>query len=826
VLKKIHLFVLLLFLGISPVLWATHIVGGDFYYRQVGNNRYEITMKLYIDCENGQPGAISSDAEAIVSIFDGFDNSYESKFTMTRTSPTRLNKLQYKCVIPEQGICVDQYIYVKTITLNPGANGKILSFQRCCRNNSINNIIAPESTGATYWVKIPGTNTVTSDNSPQFKELPPNYICTNAPLIFDHSATDSDGDSLVYELYNPYTGATKENPRPDNTFGNGMFDAPPFEGIIWKSPYSTNNQLGGNPLMEIDSKTGLLTATPTVEGQFVIGIKVKEYRKGILIGETLRDYQFNVRPCRFDIISAFVAPIYACSDTVKFTNRSYKATNYTWNFGDTTCTDDTSNLVEPTYVFPGNGNYKVMLTARNNVCEDVYYTTVKVKSKIKVDLGPDDTTCFNVDKFLITNIFDATKTQWNTGEFGPFIRATKPIEYIATVFYGSCFGKDSVAFALDPPTYYLTSDSIYCDSVSGSITLDPMGRTDIKCKWNNSAQDTFYTYKVSKPGIYPVEITNKWCTILDSVDLWLASKPKIGPYLFVCNEFDKQYDGGDFRDATYLWSDGNTSRFNNINKSGKHWVRVSQRNCVNADTLLIQNPIIPLELGSDRHYCDSFSLWLETPPFMRSYLWNTGATDQNILVNEEGKYAVFLVDTNGCERADSLYIDVTTSPSIYIGDDTTICVRSTVNIGVDELFSNYQWNNGESTSRIIVEKFGTYILTVTDKMGCKGRDSLQITVDPNALPNDLFFPNAFSPNQDGLNDYFPYTLDIAQPEYWVKIFNRWGEKLFDSQSNNSQHWDGIYQGGILRPEAYMYLVEYRGCDGNYRRASGTVTLLK
>ena len=196
------------------------------------------------------------------------------------------------------------------------------------------------------------------------------------------------------------------------------------------------------------------------------------------------------------------------------------------------------------------------------------------------------------------------------------------------------------------------------------------------------------------------------------------------------------------------------------------------------------------------------------------------------MVRDKGKYSVFVIDTNGCDRSDSLYIDVTESPSIDIGNDTTICYRSVVNIGVNELFSNYQWNNGERTSRILVQNHGTYKLTVTDKMGCYGTDSVNITVDPNALPNELFFPNAFSPNQDGLNEVFPYTFEIPQPEYSVKIFNRWGEKLFDSQLDNSQHWDGMYKGGKLRPEAYVYLIEYRGCDGHYRRASGTVTLLK
>jgi len=255
-------------------------VGGDFYYKKVGVNLYTVTLKLYMDCENGNPQAIASDAQAIISFWNAKTNAFRTYQSFSRTGPKYLDKIHYQCLIPPRDVCVAEYVYKRTIFLDPGKDGVILAFQRCCRNNSINNIVEPESTGATYWVKIPGTDVVSDNSSAIFKELPPNYLCTDAPLQFDHSATDPDGDSLIYELYKPYKGASRNQPRPDND-ANGLFKAPDFENIIWKIPYSTFNQVSGDPMMEINRFTGELTLLPNLVGQYVIGIKVKEYRDGI-----------------------------------------------------------------------------------------------------------------------------------------------------------------------------------------------------------------------------------------------------------------------------------------------------------------------------------------------------------------------------------------------------------------------------------------------------------------------------------------------------------------------------------------------------------------
>ncbi|MBR9860269.1 hypothetical protein GYB22_05885, partial [bacterium] len=188
---------------------ATHIVGGEIYYKIKNKTHrlYTVTMHLYVDCENGNIEAILQDSVAIIGLFDAGTRQYKGKEELRRVAPNRINSSYYKCVKPPTGVCVDEYIYQKDIVIEAGSNGMILAFQRCCRNNTISNISSPESTGATYWVKVPPH--AVDNNSAVFQNLPPNYVCVNAPLVVDNSAIDPDRDSLVHELYQPYVRSSR-----------------------------------------------------------------------------------------------------------------------------------------------------------------------------------------------------------------------------------------------------------------------------------------------------------------------------------------------------------------------------------------------------------------------------------------------------------------------------------------------------------------------------------------------------------------------------------------------------------------------------------------
>ena len=110
------------------------------------------------------------------------------------------------CIVPPSGICVESGVYTWTDNLPVINESYTLSYQRCCRNNTISNLINPGDVGSTYTIEITPSAQASCNSSPVFENLPPIVICSNQELEFDFSATDSDGDILVYSLCTPLVG--------------------------------------------------------------------------------------------------------------------------------------------------------------------------------------------------------------------------------------------------------------------------------------------------------------------------------------------------------------------------------------------------------------------------------------------------------------------------------------------------------------------------------------------------------------------------------------------------------------------------------------------
>ncbi|MDP1727802.1 MAG: gliding motility-associated C-terminal domain-containing protein [Bacteroidota bacterium] len=428
---------------------ATHVVGGDITYRHIVNDSFEITLILYIDCINGNPQAIAQDANAMIGVFDTTGNLLKT-LLVNRSLPIRINSVNYNCVQPPSNACVDKYTYTYYTSLPQIPGGIILAFQRCCRNNSITNIINPNATGATYWTRIRDTAQTNGYNSsPVFYTLPPNFLCNNSAFVFNHAATDPDGDSLSYELYTPYMGADQSNPlpRPPAT--------PPYYGVVWASPFDVNNMMKGLPELKIDSISGVITMIPKIVGQFVVGIGVKEFRKGLLIGFTRRDFQFNVLACQFNIVSSFTKDLKVCNDTVAFINNSVGADSYLWDFGDSTSSIDTSTLKEPTYVYPKLGIYFIKLLVKKGNCSDSATAQVIISRDTIPFAGKDTIICIGASVLLGTNDTNMFNYRWQPALFlndssisRPLATPQYSIKYYVTRTNDICINTDTVSITV------------------------------------------------------------------------------------------------------------------------------------------------------------------------------------------------------------------------------------------------------------------------------------------------------------------------------------------------------------------------------------------
>ena len=205
-------YCLLFFCFVYIKVFATHIVGGELNYHYIGNNQYEISLTVYRDCKNGVP---LLDNPAYVFVFDAFNNLFTTVLLPLDDKDTIPSTINSPCFTPRDTICYEHSHYQKVIvTLPPSVAGYQLAYQRCCRNNTILNIVSPGASGATFYAFIPGTSIFSQNSNPVYDSLPPPFICLNIPFVFDHSATDADGDSIVYELCNPFLGASSSVPQP------------------------------------------------------------------------------------------------------------------------------------------------------------------------------------------------------------------------------------------------------------------------------------------------------------------------------------------------------------------------------------------------------------------------------------------------------------------------------------------------------------------------------------------------------------------------------------------------------------------------------------
>lgn len=704
----LRLFLVITGLCYPTLNFAFHIVGGEITYQCLSGNNYQIRLTVYRDCYC--TGCAEFDNPAYIAVYDNTSNGY-IKLAVPMPTAEYISPPEIICAETLPDICVHQVEYVSNVVLPPTPEGYTLVYQRYSRNQTVANLVAPSQTGSSYTANIPPTTLATCNDSPTFNSFPPTVICANTPIYIDQSATDSNGDSLVYSLCDPLIGGTDPCPQPgnDNT-GCPDIPPPPYDVVTWAEGYSADNPLGGSNPLSIDPQTGWLSGIAPNLGQYVVGICVEEYRNGLLIGTIRRDFQFNVADCTVVFAAAQADSISAqgdyyitdCSEdfTVQFINNSIGGTTFEWDFGVLGTNSDISTLPDPAYQYPDTGTYNVQLIAYGpaSACADTAHIILKLYPVLQPTFSyiPQ---CANVPiaftDLSTTTYGQITDWQWlfdgNIGSYEQNPSYAYPVGGTYNVTLTTTTDLGCVRSVTQPVTVYPAPDANFsttaiCPGVPVSFSDETTGANVSIWQWDlgnpasptNTATTPNTTQTYEQPGTYTATLT---VTTAEG-----CTDTQIMPFT-VYNYFTA--DAGP-----------------------------DVETCIG----------IPVALAATDEYS-----WF-------SYEWSPAmglddATSRtpNAAPPATTTYTVVVSDPNGCTDTDAAIVTVYPLPSVSIvAADSTICEGSSATLTgiIDNSATSYAWsgnglnnNNSLSVAVLPTEAQNAYSLDVINQYGCTNSDT-------------------------------------------------------------------------------------------------------
>lgn len=435
-----QLFLLIaLFFSLSSVnLNAAHIVGGDVTYRFVSFNNdssrvtFDVFFTMYRDRLSG--GAGFDDPTRFGIYRKNVNGEWRFYNEINNVSPgpsTIIPPNDDPCVEePVNDVAVEQAIYEFRVTLEVGNTDYMISYQRCCRNETIANIFVPGDTGAAFDIVISPEAQKQGNSSPTFDNFPPIFICAGYNLNIDHSATDPEGDVLKYTFCAPFSAggtvdaATGDLGCCDCVRPNPSDCLPDYPNVTFLPGYSANAPLAGNPIVSINNDTGFISGVPEVTGQFVVGVCVEEFRGGVSLGKIRRDFQFNVLVCERQVFAQLASDstepepgdpngtgegntslyiINACGDsTVLIRNQSVDQSfikTYEWEFYDEAnasifTQEGGVEARDANVTFPGIGKYTGRMIINKGIeCSDTAPFVINLYPEINADYGFSYDTC-------------------------------------------------------------------------------------------------------------------------------------------------------------------------------------------------------------------------------------------------------------------------------------------------------------------------------------------------------------------------------------------------------------------------------------------------
>lgn len=732
--KLLRAILLSALLPLATSSWATHLLGGNVGYVYLGETApgsglyaYQVYMEFYLNCgddSNWQTlgelvtaggGSLPLGVYTQDPLNPNADKQLFTTVDMFLTDSLNIiPDLPNGCTVGE-GLCAKKGLFTGQVNLPLSFAGYHLYFHNFSRNITIDNLFDPNQTGIGYYAFIPPT--LVNNSSPVWIGIPTPFLCISDTTTFINSASDPDGDQLIFSFETPYNSVTDQG---------GIQPPPgqlpwPIPEVTWNPGFSTSQPFGAGGYSFINGATGLTSYLPTFQGNFVVAVEVKEFRNGQLIGVTRRDLQLQAIVCPPNTTPAVSGPL-PLSYTVDAGAQLCFGMDFTDVNVDSLSISSGGIIFDTTFTDPA-ATLTVQDVAVGSASADFCWNTA-------CDQGQDQPYLFSVSVLdngcppkSLDIVFQVTVV--------PFVgpqTITGPTQV--------CTLQDAVV--------YSTPDITGADfnwTVNGGNIISGQGSNSITVDWG-----------VPGPGSVIVSATNQLgcesAPVNVSVNIAPLPSADAGEDVTICIGNSTGLGGEPTGPvgSSFSWSDpGSLNDPADPNPDASptattvYVVQVSNTGCVNTDTVLVTVSIPLVDAGPNGSACDGDTAQLNATG-VGDFTWSppgglsaTDIPDPQAFPSATTTYFVTLTDSIGCSASDSVVVTVNTfNQNISIDpSQTSGCQGDTASFSAipDAVGNNYVWSTsggitsqGTSGNSVIVQWTtpgpGTLSVQVTDANGC------------------------------------------------------------------------------------------------------------
>jgi len=545
------------------------------------------------------------------------------------------------------------------------------------------------------------------------------------------------------------------------------------------------------------------------------------------------------------------------------------ATSYNWTFGDGNASTD----VNATDLYITSGYYTVMLIATNAYgCKDTATEIVNLYGYSGAFTCTPDSGCAPLTVHFASTLANVPFILWDFGDGSTSSNSSSPDTVHTYTLPGGYAPKlilsDNTGCQNSSSGPVVKVDAVYPAFITGPACIgdttdffdssSSYWSTITSYAWSFGGGVTSTianpTYLYGAVGTYTVSlrVTDAWgCTAVDTQAVIIHPLPVI------TTTADTTICVGDtatltaFGAVSYVWAPPATLACTACNPA-------------------YAGPVVPSTytvMGTDIYGCvgtDTVSVFMRTTTTSGSYgdtavcqgtsvpLFDTGATyytwippswlssssSSNPTATPQATTTYTVIAQLGRCIPDTNYITVTVYPlpTVYAGPDQTLVAGSVAQLqATGTNIYTYSWSPPGTLSCLdcsnpvaTMSVNTTYFVGVSSIHGCLSSDS--VTIHLYCSSGQLFIPNTFTPNNDGENDvFYPRGTGVELIKSF-RIYNRWGELLFEKENiqinDATNAWDGTYNGMAPRPDVYVYVIDALCETGEPLFIKGSVTVVR